>query len=130
MKNNFYSWLIAGFLTGYLSMTVEANMLKKEMPDDETYWKINFGKQYLQNPTMYAIIAVVVFYTVLNFFPPGLQKYYVIGAIMGLIIPSIKMINNYAIDVYGVTVQFLYGWDLMVYTLFHIFIIGPLLESL
>lgn len=130
MKNNLFAWLISGFLTGYLSMTVEANILRKEMPDEETYWKINFGKQYLQNPIMYAVVAAVVFYAVLNFFPPTLRKYYVVGTIMGIIIPSIKMINNYAVDVYDVTVQFLYGWDLMIYTLFYIIVVGPLLESL
>ncbi len=130
ITSNWVAWAIGGFLTGYLSMTVEANILRKEMPDEETYWRINFGKQYLRNPFVYAVIAVIVFMVVKNVLPPNMHKYWIVGAIMGIVVPSIKMIGNYAPDVYGVTVPFLFSWDLMIYTLFYVFIIGPLLESL
>lgn len=130
IQKNIASWLIIGFLTAYLSMTVEANILRKEMPDEETYWKINFGQQYLQNPLIYSIIAVVVFYLVTTFVPKQWQQYWLVGSIMGIIIPSIKMIDNYAVDVYEVTPQFLFAWDLMIYTLFYLLIITPLMYFL
>lgn len=130
IQKNIASWLIIGFLTAYLSMTVEANILRKEMPDEETYWKINFGQQYLQNPLIYSIIAVVAFYLVTTFVPKQWQQYWLVGSIMGIIIPSIKMIDNYAVDVYEVTPQFLFAWDLMIYTLFYLLIITPLMYFL
>ena len=130
INKNYFVLMLVGFLTGYVSMLVEANKLRKEYPSEEMYWKINFGKQYMRNPLMYGIIAMVIFYLVMNFLPEKLQRYWLVGIIMGIIIPSIKMINNYAMDVYGVTVGFLYSWDIFFYTCLYTFVLGPLANRL
>ena len=130
INTNWITWALAGFLTAYLSMTIEANKLRTNYFSEDKYWRINFGKQYFTNPILYAVIAVIIFKIVLLYFPQQMQQYWVIGAIIGIIIPTIKMINNYAIDVYDVTPQFLYAWDVMVYMLFYLLVIGPILDKM
>ena len=100
------------------------------MPDEKLYWRINFGRQYLINPFVYAIIAAIVFLVMTKFLPEEYQQYWLVGLAMGIIIPSIKLIDNYAIDVYDVSKTFLFAWDAMIYTLFYIVVIGPLLDNL
>lgn len=114
---------LAGFLTGYMSLTVEAKQMMDEMPSEDKYNKINFGKQYLYVPLMYGVIAMLLILVVRNFFPKELDSYWFLGALMGVIIPSIKMIDNYALEVYDTTEFSLYLWDISVYAFFWGFVL-------
>lgn len=128
-NKNFLAHAVAGFLTAYLALTPEALILKNDATED-TYKQIDIGNQYLMNPIIYTISIVAIFYLVLNFLPEDYHKYWIVGLFIGIFVPTFKMINNYAVKTYKITPTGLYLWDGFVYTLFYIFVIGPLLENI
>lgn len=134
MINNIFAWSIIGFLTGYLSMIVEANILRKEQINNYRNQKlltdINFGKQYFLNPIFYTITTIFVFFLVSKLMPNTLQTYWFVGLIIGFLISTIKLINNYVFKVYNVSKKFLYVWNITLYVLFYLFIIKPLMKYL
>jgi hypothetical protein len=117
---------IFGFLTGYLSMTIEAKMIKNGELDRKTMKYVDFGSQYLTLPFIYGLIAVILAIIIRSMLPDCLNSYWTMGLLFGLIIPTVKLIDDYAIKVYGVSKTFIYGWDLMVYTLFWGLILQPM----
>lgn len=129
-KLSVYKAFVLGFLTGYLSMTVEASMMSNDELSPEQLEYVDFGSQYFYVPMMYGLVAVCLTLLVTNALPESLHRFWVIGLGFGLIIPAVKLIDNYAIKVYDVTPQFLYVWDAMVYTAFWGIVLGPLSDAM
>ena len=124
------TWLIAGFLTGYVALFLEARKHALQIPDAKTYWRMNFANKYFMYPFFYGAVGSLVFYLVTTIFPERFQKYWIVGIIMGILVATFQNMGGYAKQVHGVSTPFIYIWNIIVFFLFYYFVIKFLLRRL
>ena len=90
------NWMMAfviGLLSFFPSMVPTALSIKKT-PSYEMYNKAKLENKMLYLPIIYGLLNVLVFYLVSRVLPSQYQRYWVIGAIFGLIYPTLGVIGG------------------------------------
>ncbi len=99
ITNNIVLQFIIGVLSAFPSLAPTAISL---IYKPELLSEAGLENKMLWLPIFYGFLSIIVFTLVNTLFPKYLQKYWMIGIIIGLIYPSLGTIGNHAKKIYGI----------------------------
>lgn len=101
ITTNYMLMFVIGVLTVFPSMMPTANALKREQ-DCDLYKEAKLEDKMIWLWLPYGILSIIVFSLANYLLPKDYRTYGIIGAIFGLIYPTLGTIDDYAKRIYGI----------------------------
>ncbi len=99
ITHNYILQFVIGILSAFPSLAPTAISL---LYKPELLEEAGLHDKVLWLPIFYGFLSIIVFTLVNILFPKELQKYWVIGIIIGLIYPTLGTIGDHAKKIYGI----------------------------